>query len=283
MIKIVCDSSTLYSSDEAKEKGFEAIPLQVIIDGHSYNDYEELTPVQMIEKCRNGAVPHTSQPNPARKLEVYNELLENPQNQILDLCLADGLSGTYQSACAVKEMCTDPERVTVFNTRTLCGPHRAMVQTAQKMAEENGSLEEILSVLEIMQKNEASALMVKDFGFLQRGGRISKTTAFAGSLLKLVPVVCKREDGTSLDLVGASRTFQKGFEKVLNFLQEHGFDEKWRLYIVHADAPVQAKKALAWFQERFPSLDTEIHELCPMFIAHGGPGCIALQAIRVPD
>lgn len=283
MIRIVSDSSTLYSSAQAKEKGFEAVPLQVIIDGQSWSDYEELSSEEMAEKCRNGAIPTTSQPNVARKLDVYNELLKNPEDQVLDLCMADGLSGTYQSACSIREMSDDPQRVTVFNTKTLCGPHRAMVETAKKLAERNASLEEILSVLETMQKKEASALMVRDFGFLQRGGRISKTTALAGSMLRLIPVVFKSDDGTRLDTAGACRTWQKGYEKILSFLKEHELDESWKLYIVHGDASDQARKAADWFAQRLPETVMEIHELCPMFLAHGGPGCLAIQAIRIPD
>lgn len=282
MIRIVSGSSTLYSPAAAKEQGFQTVPLQVIIDGQSWCDYEELTSKEMADRCRNGAVPSTSQPNVARKLDVYNELLKNPEDQVLDLCMADGLSGTYQSACSVRDMSDDPERVTVFNTKTLCGPHRGMVETAQKMAAENASLEEILQVLEAMQEKEASTLMVRDFGFLQRGGRISKTTALAGSLLKLVPVIYKSDDGMHLDIAGTCRTYQRGYEKVLGFLKDHGLDETWKLYIVHGDAAAQAEKAAAWFAQKLPGIDIEIHELCPMFIAHGGPGCLAIQAIQIP-
>lgn len=283
MIKIISDSSTLYSSSQARARGFYSVPLQVILDRQSYSDYEDLSSQEMAQRCREGATPGTSQPSIQRKLELYNELLQDPDNEVLDLCMADGLSGTYQSACSLRTMCEDPDRVVVFNTRTLCGPHRAMTETALQMAENGASMEEILQCLQAMQEQEASALMVKDFGFLQRGGRISRAKALAGSFLHLVPVAVKNEEGSSLEIVGAGRTFQRSFEKVLQFLQSRGLDEKWKLYICHGDHESAAQKARDWFARKVPGISIELYPLCPMFIAHGGPGCVAVQAIRCPE
>ena len=38
MVKIVTDSSTLYSSEQGREKGINVVPLHVSVGGKSYKD-----------------------------------------------------------------------------------------------------------------------------------------------------------------------------------------------------------------------------------------------------
>ena len=49
-------------------------------------------------------------------------------SDIINITIADGLSGTYQSACAAKEMSENRERIMVFN----CGPHCVAIQYIEK-------------------------------------------------------------------------------------------------------------------------------------------------------
>ena len=65
-------------------------------------------------------------------------------DKVINTSMADGLSGTYQSACSAREMAKNKEDITVFNSGTLCGPHRYMVEQAQKMAKEGKDEMEIL-------------------------------------------------------------------------------------------------------------------------------------------
>ena len=60
----------------------------------------------------------------------------------MNICVADGLSGTYHGALSARDMVENRDRITVFNSRTLCGPHRYMVEKAQKMKEEGKGIPE---------------------------------------------------------------------------------------------------------------------------------------------
>ena len=71
------------------------------------------------------------------------------REEILNISMADGLSGTYQTACSAREMVDNKERITVFNSKTLCGPHRYMTEMAQKMKEEGKSIKEIINFMEV--------------------------------------------------------------------------------------------------------------------------------------
>ena len=59
--------------------------------------------------------------------------MKYPEDEILNIAMAAGLSGTYDSAVAASQMGENTGRITVINSRTLCGPYRYLVENAVKM------------------------------------------------------------------------------------------------------------------------------------------------------
>ncbi len=283
MLHIVSDTSTLTTPSQAPQQGFYSVPLEVTIGNESYADYEGITPTKLVERIRQGAIPSSSQPTPSRKLDLYNELLKNPDDEVLDISIGNGLSGTYTSACMMKDLCDDPNRVHVYNSKTLCGPQKAMVQAAVKMRDEGASVDEIISHLDEMIKTHHSSILVRDFDFLLRGGRVNAASAMAGKALKLVPVAVLNETGESLSIVGTTRTICKAFSKIKEEIEKKldlGTGKGYTIYLSHGDDEDIANKAVTWFQKVWPEARFEVNELCPMFIVHGGPGCLSVQVIK---
>ncbi len=280
MLQIVTDSSALYSPKKAEEEGFVCLPLQVIADSVCYRDFETIDSDSFEEKTKKAEKLSTSQPSIGEKIAVYNELLENPENEVLDITMADGLSGTYQSALMARDNCDDPARVHVYNSKTLCGPHQAMVQEALRMAKENRSAGEIMEKLDRWQKNEASSVAVSEIMHLVRSGRLPNAVGSIGNLLKLMPLAVKTDDGKSLSLFGTARTIKKMIELQEKFLLSKGFDSSWTLFITHGNNPAAARKAVEYFSVKYPGLRVLVQNLNAMFMVHGGPGCLAVQAMK---
>ena len=59
-----------------------------------------------------------------------------------------------------------------------------------------------------------------------------------------------------------------------------GVNEDYKIYICHAGVLEQAKNVQAMLESAFENADIEIQYLSPVYIAQGGPGCIAVQTIR---
>ena len=132
MVHIITDSSTLITQDEAKELGIDVLPLCVNIGDLEGRDLQ-IDMRDFYERIEKGGIPRSSQPPIGEVMEAYEKY---PDAEIINIAMADGLSGTYQSACGARELVDNKENITVFNTKTLCGPHRYMVEVAQKMKEE---------------------------------------------------------------------------------------------------------------------------------------------------
>ena len=163
MLRIITDSSTMYSPRDAKEKGFDVAPLTVTIDGESYRELDEITGEEFVQKVRDGHMPKSSQPSVGEVLALYDQY---QGDEILNISMADGLSGTYSSAVAAAKQCKNTKGITVINTRTLCGPHRYLAEVASRMAANGLSKNKIVEKLEEMMKNCKSFLLPNDFDFL---------------------------------------------------------------------------------------------------------------------
>lgn len=121
MVRIVSDTSTLYSTQQAKDAGFAVSPLSVTIAGKTYREFDEISSEEFVSIIRQGHMPTSSQPAIGEVAALYEQFAGD---EILNIAMANGLSGTYQSAQAAADLCEGDVNVTVVNSRTLCGPHR---------------------------------------------------------------------------------------------------------------------------------------------------------------
>lgn len=276
MVKIITDSSALYTEEEAKELGFTAVPLCISIDDWNLRDLK-VDMDKFYGKIKEGFAPKSSQPPIGEVVEAY-ELF--PEDEVINISMADGLSGTYQSACSAKEMVDHNENITVFNSKTLCGPHRYMVENAVAMAKSGKGKEEILAWLQEKADTAASFLMPQDFDFLRRGGRLTPLAATIGGFLRLLPVLKQTDDGMRLDKFAVKRTLSSAVGSIVKHMEKIQLDEKYTVYISHANVLQDAKKAEEIIKKRFPKVEIKMYKLSPAFVTQGGPGCIAIQYIQ---
>lgn len=275
-MKLVTDTSTLYSPQEGKEKGFTVLPLNVSVNGKTYKEFAEIDPVSFLKEVQAGGTPTSSQPSVGEAMDVF----ESTDDEILVLSMADGLSGTYQSAVGAKNSVDNNERIHVMNTKTLCGPHRYLIDRAKELMDEGKSLEEIKSILQVAIDNNKSFLIPRDFAFLKRGGRLTPVAATIGGMLKIVPIMTQTDDGKRLEKQGIKRTFKAAVSEVLSWFADHGYQNGYRFYVTHAGAEEDAKLAANMIKEKLGVVNTEIYILSPAFITQGGPLCVAIQAIK---
>lgn len=276
MVRIITDSSTLYTAEEARMAGFESVPLCVSIgDWHGRDLQMDMD--AFYRRIEEGQIPTSSQPPIGDVLDVYEA---HCGEEIINISMADGLSGTYQSACSAREMAKNREDITVFNSRTLCGPHRYMTEQAQRMAKEGKGKAEILAWLSKAAGKSESFLIPQDFSFLKRGGRLTPVAAAIGGLLKLKPIVKLTEDGTKLDKFGIKRTMSSAVDSIVSHLKGKNLGADHLMYVVHAAAPDDAMAVRKLLGTVFPELEVQILELRPVFVTQGGPRCVAVQYIE---
>ena len=168
----------------------------------------------------------------------------------------------------------------MINSKTLCGPHRYMVEKAQKMKEAGKSAKEIIAWLEYAAEHNESFLIPQDFDFLRRGGRLTPMAATFGSVLKLKPIMTQTKDGKKLDKFAVKRTLKAAVATVIEHLKQGSLDSRHILYVSHARALNDANKVVAQLKEAFPDVECQMLDLGAAFVTQGGPQCIAIQWIE---
>ena len=276
MVQIITDSSVLYGVKEAQDLGFEAVPLCVTIGDLEGRDLQ-VDMDDFYKRIDSGQLPMSSQPPIGDVVDVFEKYSDA---EIINISMADGLSGTYQSACSAREMVENKDRIKVFNSKTLCGPHRYMVEKAQKMKEAGHTAAEIMDWLEKAAEKTESFLIPQDFGFLRRGGRLTPVAATLGSVLKLKPVMTLTEDCKKLDKFAVKRTMSAAVKTVIDHMKEKNVGLQHILYISHANALEDALKIKATMEQVFEGMEIHMLELSPVFVTQGGPKCIAIQYIE---
>lgn len=203
-VKIIVDS-TADLTPEA-EKRVRVVPLtihfgqQEFIDGVTINSrkfYEML--------IESDVLPTTSQASPFAFGEAFEEAAADG-SQVVCITCTSKLSGTYQSAVIAAE---DYEgKVYVVDSRNIAIGSAILIQYALELADRGLSAEEI--AWKLMQKREKVRLiaMLDTLEYLKKGGRISSTVAFAGSLLNIKPVISI--EGGEIKMLGKARGSRQG-------------------------------------------------------------------------
>lgn len=280
MIRIISDSSSLYSENKGQEKNITIASLTVHINGKNYREYEDIETEEFINIINEGHMPTSSQPPIGHVVDMYNQYKED---EIINISMADGLSGTYNSACVARGMAENPERIHVINSETLCGPQKYLVDLAVALVEEGKECKEIVDEINKALKESKSYLIPHDFDYLVRGGRISSIVGKIGSAIKLVPVMTLSDDKKSLVKFTTKRTYKKAVQKIIEQMTEDGINSEHKLYIYHACNEESAEEVKRIILSAIPDADIEVGLLGPAFTTQGGPGCISIQHIKKHD
>ena len=277
MVRIVSDTSTMYSTSQAEAAGFFVSALSVTIAGKCYKEYDEISSDEFVDIIRQGHMPTSSQPAIGDVEALYNRFAGD---EIINVVMAHGLSGTYTSAVAAAQLCDHADTISVINTRTLCGPHRYMVEKCVQWAREGMSREEILTGLNALMDSAKSFLVPADFDYLRRGGRLSPLVSYMGKAANLTPIMTQTDNGERLTPASIKRGFPHAVKYIVGELKKANVNKGWRIYITHAGAPEKAQLAMDALKEALPEAVCEILPLSPAFITQGGPGCVAVQYVH---
>lgn len=211
-IKILIDSTSDISIDEAKELGIELIPLKVSFGEKEYLDGVDLLPKQFYEKLiETDELPKTSQITPDRFLDSY-EKLTSDGSQLLVITISSKLSNTYNSAVLASQEYKD--KVFVVDSLNAAVGERLLCEYAIRLIKQGFDIDLILRKLNKAKHRIKLIAVVGTLEYLKNGGRISKTVAFVGEVLSIKPVIAI-QDG-EVKLVGKAR----GSKRANNLLNE---------------------------------------------------------------
>lgn len=219
MIKIVTDSTADFSLEQAKELHIEIVPLKVIISGKEYKDRVDLQPEDFYKLLiESQTLPTTSQPTPQDFLNIYEDAKKNGDSVVV-MTLSSEISGTYQSANIAKDL-AEYDDIYIIDSLNATQGLRLIVEKALKLRDANKTAKEMFEILEAYKQRVCIYALVDTLEYLAKGGRLSKTSAVAGTMLKLKPIIGLK-DG-KLEAYAKARGTQKATLKIVDIIKEDG-------------------------------------------------------------
>lgn len=282
--EIVTDSCCNLLEDMIDDFGIHILPLTFMVDGEdevyqSYLKGERTDLKQFYTMMREGKVFKTSLPNLAESEALFRELLGSGRD-VLYIAFSSGLSGTYQALSLMAAQLQEefPERkIHVVDSLAASGGQGLLVWYAVQHARAGESIDQVRDWLEENKLHLAHWFTVDDLMFLFRGGRVSKTAAWAGTLLNIKPVLHVDDEGHLIPMEKV-----RGRKKSLNALIDHMEKSANKpisdqmIFITHGDCIEDAEYVAAKIKERFGVKEVVINYVDPVIGAHSGPGTMAL-------
>lgn len=191
--QIISDSSCDIPPELLQSYKVGIVPYYASFDTMNYyKEYIELTPDIFYEKISDSAVfPKTSLPPIQDYIDVFEPYLKQDMD-VVCMCLSSKFSGSFQSAVNAKMILeeTYPDhRIEIFDTRSATGGQGLMVYEATHMRDAGLTLDELLSTLTALRNTSKINFTVDSLEHLQKGGRVGKASALAGTILNIKPII----------------------------------------------------------------------------------------------
>jgi DegV family protein with EDD domain len=270
---IVLDSTSDFPEAQDRFPNWRVVPLYVRFGDDSRRDYVEMGPQEFYARLRGAEeLPTTSQPTPADFAAAYAEL--SAYARVYSLHISARLSGTFGSArTAAAEL---GDKVRVVDTETASAAIAMLAFAIQRRLDRGTSDDEIDALVGRYRREGGLLFTVETLEFLQRGGRIGKAAALAGTILHIKPILTI-EDGEVLP-VKRVRGNQKAVQEFARALTEGSRDTpNLHVGIAHADAPDRERALRALVTDLRPRAQLEIATMLGAVLgAHAGPGTVGL-------
>lgn len=270
-VRIVIDSTADLA--ESLKSRFTVVPLSVNFGTESFIDGVTIDHQQFYEKLVTGDVmPTTSQPTPDSFAKVYQEAMDAGE-EVVVLTIASKLSGTYQSA-TIAAMDFPEGRIHIVDTETVTIGAGILAERALELADSGKSAAEIAAALNEEKKQVHLVALLDTLEYLKRGGRISKTVAFAGGLLSIKPVI-GIGDG-EINMLGKARGAKQGFSMLTQLVEQAGGIDSNRPVLLGytGQSDAQMQKYAAENADMLVKADRTV--IGSVVGTHAGPGAFAV-------
>lgn len=260
------------------EVGYECLPCSM--NGVVYDKKNPIDTKLFYRQMREGAMPTTSQMNPAMAEAMFETYLQKGKD-ILYLAFSSGLSGTCNSARIAAEELKEkyPERqIKIMDSLAASMGEGLLLYYAVKLRDKGKNLDEIGDWLLENRLHLCHVFTVDDLNHLHRGGRVSKATAVLGTLANIKPMLHVDNEGKLIS-IGKVRGRKKSLATLVSMMEERigrYCDKNETVFVSHGDCEADAEYVAGLVKEKFGIENIMIHPISATIGAHSGPGTVAL-------
>ena len=276
-IRIITDSAA--DLDNIRPE-VTVIPMKISFGSETYLDGVNLSHREFYEKLvESDTLPVTSLVSPGEFSDVFGKAAAAGEKMLV-ITISGDLSGTYQSALLAAEEYAG--RIRVIDSRQATVGEQLVVNRALQLMDNGLGLDAIADRLEAEKEEIHTIGLLDTLEYLKKGGRISKTVAFAGGVLNIKPVVTVQDGAVAL--IGKARGSRNGNNLLVEKIREAGgvdFERPVLLGYTGLSSALLEKyvdDSKALWADHVDKLDGCL--LCSVIGTHAGPGAVAVAFFR---
>lgn len=279
-----CCSTADLSKEHFHRRDIQYVCFHFTLGDREYMDDlgESIPPGELYRRMVAGEVTKTSQVSVAEYEALFEKNLKEGKD-ILHVTLSTGISGTYNSACVARENLSEryPDRkIHVVDSLGASSGYGLIMETLADLRDAGMGIDELHQWIESHKLELHHWFFSTDLTFYIRGGRVSKTAGFIGSVMGICPLLNMDNEGRLIPREKI-RTKKKVIRKIVEKMEENardGLDYSGKCFLSQSECMEDAREVAALVEERFPKLDgkVEIFPIGATIGSHTGPGTIAL-------
>ena len=273
-IALLTDSCADLTPRLIEEYHIHVVPLRILCADGEYLDGVNIRGADIYQRLQAGELPQTSLPAAEDVGKALRQIVEEGYDGVIAIMLSSGLSGTYNLARLIAEECSDLLPVKVFDSLSgSLGQGLTVLQVAEDIR--SGMDWEELTERRIphLIANTFPFFSVDTLEYLQKGGRIGKVTATAGTLLQIKPIITFAEDG-QLQSVAKVRGRNQVIDRLVSMTVQHcGEHKRYNLAVANGGAPEEMELVRQKLTGALPEYchiwDGEIDSTLSVYIGNG--------------
>lgn len=280
LFDIVTDSACDMPQEYYKEHEVVCVKLGFTMNNVNYEGEggEKITEKDFYQKLRDGAMPTTYQVT-GEMAKKYMEASLQKGRDLLVLTFSSGLSGTAGSfIVAGRDLAKEyPDRkIRVVDSLCASMGQGLLLDYVVKKADSGATLDETADYAEELKLHICHHFTVDNLFHLHRGGRVSKTTAIVGTVLKIKPLLHVDNEGKLISIGKAMGRKKALHTMVENMFKYADIGENDPVFISHGDCMEDVEYVKSLIQAKLPNTEIYVNYIGAVIGTHSGCNTVAL-------
>jgi DegV family protein with EDD domain len=277
-IHIMTDAAGSITRDLAQSLGITLLNSYIAI-GNRFLPETYVDPSQLFAAMKAGVKVSTGQASVVERHECYNNVMKI-HDRVLYLCVGSFYTGNYDIAIQWKAENDPDDRMTIIDTGVASGKLGLVARVAAELSLTVTNPMEVIAFVRGAIQNVQEYIFLDTLQFLAAGGRISKTSAFLGDVLRIKPIISPYPDGARKIRVVRSLRDQVKF--ALRRLEQNILkDQKATLLLEYSDNKERLEGEIQpEIERRLPLVQVIVQPLSLTSAAHMGPGSWGMAFLK---
>ena len=277
-LKIITDSASDVPKWLIDKYSLHVIPTPVVIQEKDYFDGQTIMPEEFYNILKSGTDVKTYHINSFMFHKNFEGYAKN-KDSVIYICFSTGIAGTFNAANIAKEELLEeyPDfDLNIIDSKCASLGFGLVVEKALIMVNNQVPKETIIEAIKFYCDHMEHVFTVETLEYLYKGGRLSRTSAIAGGLLDIKPII-EVDDNGSLHAFEKVRGRAKSLKRLVEIAGERGADlENQTIGLVHGDDKETVELVKNMMIQKYGCKNFMESYIGCAIGAHTGPGIIGI-------